>query len=48
MATGVKGLLVWCKNVTQEYDIEIKNMTSSWKDGLAFCSILHHFRPDLL
>ncbi|XP_032240825.2 F-actin-monooxygenase MICAL3 isoform X2 [Nematostella vectensis] len=42
-------LLKWCKNVTKGYKgVKIKNTTTSWRDGLAFCAIIHHFHPDLI
>ncbi|XP_065658347.1 MICAL-like protein 1 isoform X2 [Hydra vulgaris] len=49
MATGIKGLLVWCKNITQHYEnAPVSNMTTSWRNGLAFCAIIHYYRPDLI
>ncbi|ELQ74587.1 Ca2+-binding actin-bundling protein (actinin), alpha chain (EF-Hand protein superfamily), partial [Trachipleistophora hominis] len=42
-------LLKWCRDCTKEYDnVDIKDFTHSWKDGLSFNAIIHHFAPHLV
>uniref|UniRef100_A0A3P9H5V1 EH domain binding protein 1 n=1 Tax=Oryzias latipes TaxID=8090 RepID=A0A3P9H5V1_ORYLA len=42
-----QSLLAWCREVTKNYrGVKITNFTTSWRNGLAFCALLHHFRPD--
>ncbi|XP_039996533.1 EH domain-binding protein 1-like protein 1 isoform X6 [Xiphias gladius] len=42
-----QSLLEWCKEVTQGHKgVKITNFSTSWRNGLAFCAILHHFHPE--
>ncbi|XP_077309706.1 F-actin-monooxygenase MICAL2 isoform X6 [Lithobates pipiens] len=42
-------LLTWCQKQTEGYrNVNVTNLTSSWRNGLALCAIIHHFRPELL
>ncbi|XP_071957062.1 dystrophin-like isoform X2 [Antedon mediterranea] len=44
-----KTVLAWCKKNTEGYsNVQITNFTTSWTDGLAFCALIHKFRPDQL
>ncbi|XP_060062682.1 EH domain-binding protein 1-like [Ylistrum balloti] len=44
-----QNLLDWCKEVTKGYKgVKVTNLTTSWRNGMAFCAIVHHFRPDLV
>ncbi|XP_052237368.1 serine-rich adhesin for platelets-like isoform X3 [Dreissena polymorpha] len=49
MPGKVKGLYMWCLKVTSGYKgLEVRNLTTCWKNGLAFCAMLSRFRPDLI
>ncbi|XP_029377963.1 F-actin-monooxygenase mical2b isoform X1 [Echeneis naucrates] len=42
-------LLTWCQKQTQGYKgVDITNLTSSWRNGLALCALIHRQRPELI
>lgn len=47
--TPGQDLLEWCKDVTRDYSgVKVTNLTTSWRNGMAFCAVIHSFRPDLM
>ncbi|XP_056140173.1 trichohyalin isoform X2 [Lampris incognitus] len=47
LVSSSQSLLQWCQEITQSYQgVKVTNFSTSWRNGLAFCAILHHFHPD--
>lgn len=47
--TPGQDLLEWCKDIIKNYNgIKVTNLTTSWRNGMAFCAIIHNFQPDLM
>uniref|UniRef100_A0A3Q1HX96 EH domain binding protein 1 like 1 n=1 Tax=Anabas testudineus TaxID=64144 RepID=A0A3Q1HX96_ANATE len=47
LVNSSQSLLQWCQDITSGYQgVKVTNFSTSWRNGLAFCAILHHFNPD--
>lgn len=47
--SGKDGLLLWVNRSLADYPtVEVKNFSSSWSDGMAFCALIHRYAPTLL
>ncbi|XP_034536314.1 F-actin-monooxygenase MICAL2 isoform X2 [Notolabrus celidotus] len=42
-------LLTWCQKQTDGYkNVNITDLTSSWRSGIALCALIHSFKPQLI
>uniref|UniRef100_A0A3B4WX91 EH domain binding protein 1 like 1 n=1 Tax=Seriola lalandi dorsalis TaxID=1841481 RepID=A0A3B4WX91_SERLL len=47
LVNSSQSLLQWCQDITSRHQgVKVTNFSTSWRNGLAFCAILHHFHPD--
>jgi len=51
-ATAKEGLLLWVQKKTKNYNHVdppgVKNFSTAWSSGMAFCALIHRHRPNML
>ncbi|CAK4700089.1 hypothetical protein LEN26_000277 [Aphanomyces euteiches] len=46
--SGKDGLLLWCNQILEPYELHVSNFTTHWSNGLAFCYLLHAYDATLV
>merc|ERR1711892_14528 len=47
LSPQMEAILIWCQCRTREYDnVQIRDFTQSWANGLAFAALIHNFYPN--
>lgn len=42
-------LLSWSQRMTEGYEgVKVTNLTTSWRNGMAFCALIHRYHPELI